>query len=122
MSFCFHYYSVPNVIVMAFMPKGLFYGVIAFPGEVQASALCWSQIDNDLSSLVPTIEGLPGNIDFIAIDILTAACVAIAEDAMWSTRLQAFTRRWITDLTKVAVPPLPIQVIVYMAVYVFLLH
>ena len=93
-----------------FMPKGLFYGFSAFTNELQSSALCWSQVDNDLASLVSTIEGLKGGIDFIAIDILTASCVAIGTDAMWKTRLQAFTRRWIADLTKIAVPPLPIPV------------
>jgi len=93
-----------------FMPKGLFYGFSAFTNELQSSALCWSQVDNDLASLVSTIEGLKGGIDFIAIDILTAACVTIGTDAMWKTRLQAFTRRWVADLTRIAVPPLPIPV------------
>jgi len=96
-----------------FMPKGLFYGFSAFSNELQTSALCWSQVDNDLASLVSTIEGqevLTSGINFIAIDILTAACVGIGTDAMWKTRLQAFTRRWIADLTKISVPPLPIPV------------
>jgi len=100
-------------IMTTFMPKGLFYGFSAFTSELQSSALCWSQVDNDLASLVSTIEGLHdrrSGIDFIAIDILTAACVSIGTDAMWKTRLQAFTRRWVADLTKIAVPPLPIPV------------
>jgi len=93
-----------------FMPKGLFYGFSAFTNELQTSALCWSQVDNDLAGLVSTVEGLKGGIDFIAIDILTAACIGIGTDAMWKTRLQAFTRQWIADLTRIAVPPLPIPV------------
>jgi len=101
------------------MPRGLFYGFSAFSGELRDSSLCWSQVDNDLASLVSTIEGIKGGIDFIAIDILTSACVAIGTDAMWETRLQAFTRRWIADLTRIAVPPLPIPVrfLLFLLVY-----
>jgi len=116
---CFSFYSRPCLvsIMTTFSPKGLFYGFTALSGEIKSSPLCWSQIDNDLSGLVSTLTGLPGGIDFIAVDILTAACISIGTDAMWSTRLQSFSRHWLADLTKIAVPPLPIPVRASLSVF-----